>query len=225
MDFLLKNPEDENVHFIDDSKYKGTWNALGMEGIGKYVLPHNAMFEGELRDSTFHGHGSMYWIRGQRMDGVWYRGQCNKSRYIFNDGLTFRQKNWKYCKFPDRRYYACLKYGLRPAGATLRTNNQAGLVISPNCYDAGIGIFNPRTNCIVSYRNPNKVLEIPNDAFVRWIESNCLKAWSEPTGYREDLYENWYFTNFDTAILSKLLPFSNNSSDSWWRRYVQTNKL
>ena len=41
MDFLLKNPEDENVHFIDDSEYKGTWNALGMEGIGKYVLPHS----------------------------------------------------------------------------------------------------------------------------------------------------------------------------------------
>ncbi|XP_076395341.1 MORN repeat-containing protein 5 [Megachile rotundata] len=209
---------EEDVRFIDDSEYKGTWNALGMEGIGKYVLPRHAVFEGELRDGTFHGHGTMSWLHGQRMDGVWYHGECNKNRYTFNDGLTFYKKDWKYCKFPDRRYYECIKHGLKPAGATLRTNNRTEFVVPPYCYDAGIGIFNPRTNCIVSYRDPDKVLLIPNTAFIRWIKSNCRKAWSEPTGHREHLYENWYSSNFDAATLSKLLPFSNNSSDFWWKR-------
>lgn len=31
----------EETRFIDGSEYRGTWNVLGMEGIGKFVLPHS----------------------------------------------------------------------------------------------------------------------------------------------------------------------------------------
>lgn len=51
-----------------------------------------------------HGHGSIYWPRGQVMDGTWNRGKMEKEkRYTFADGLTYQEDNWTYCTFPDRR--------------------------------------------------------------------------------------------------------------------------
>ena len=68
-----------------------------------HLLVIDAIFEGEFRDGTFHGHGSMYWPQGQRIDGIWSQGECKDKQYIFNDGLVFRSDDWEYCKFPDRR--------------------------------------------------------------------------------------------------------------------------
>ncbi|XP_076166567.1 MORN repeat-containing protein 5 [Ptiloglossa arizonensis] len=222
MNAFLKDFEDEETRFIDGSEYIGSWSALGMEGVGKFCLPHTAVFQGEFRDGTFHGHGSLYWPRGQRMDGIWHQGECKEKRYTFEDGLVFQKNDWGYCEFPDRRYNMCLINGLRPAGATLRTNNEKELIILPGCYDTGIGIFNSRTHCIVSYHDLRKVLEIPTPSMVQWILKYCQKGWDMPTGHRKDLYENWFSKRVDTRILfSKLLPFSNDSPESWWKRYKQ----
>ncbi|XP_076631957.1 MORN repeat-containing protein 5 [Colletes latitarsis] len=225
MNVQMINLEEEDTHFIDGSEYNGTWSTLGMDGVGKFCLPHSAVFEGEFRDGTFHGHGSMYWPRGQRMDGIWHQGECKEKRYTFNDGLVFRKQGWEYCKFPDRRYHVCLERGLRPAGATLRTNHEEDIIIPPTCYDSGIGIFNPRTHCIVSYRDSKKVLEIPTASMVRWIKNNCRKGWDQPTGHREDLYENWFSKKIDSeALFPGLLPFSNDSPEPWWKRYEPTSR-
>ncbi|XP_033322258.2 MORN repeat-containing protein 5 [Megalopta genalis] len=236
MEVKLKHFDAGITRFIDGSQYEGTWNAIGMDGIGTYVYPHNAKYQGEFRDDTFHGHGTIYWPRGQRMDGVWSRGEWKRSRFIFADDLIFLKNGWKYCKFPDRRYHLCLKYGLRPAGATLSTNNEREFMIPPLCYDSGTGIFDPSTHCIVSYRDPKKVLQIPSMTMARWIMDNCRKAWTKPTGHRPHLYENW-FPRKDTANdatdttdekvspLSSLLPFSKCSSQFWWKRYQITKRL
>ncbi|XP_017765271.1 PREDICTED: MORN repeat-containing protein 5 isoform X2 [Eufriesea mexicana] len=183
-----------------------------------YLSVIDTIFEGEFRDGTFHGYGGVYWSHGQKMDGIWFQNECRDKQYIFNDGLTFCDNDWKYCQFPDRRYQTCLKHGLKPAGATLRTNNPNEFVIPPMCHDAGIGIFNPRTHTITCYQNSMKILEIPTTNLTNWIRKNCQKAWSEPTGNRKDLYENWFSYKFDMEILSTLLPFSNHSFESWWKR-------
>lgn len=52
--------------------------------------------------------------------------------------------------------------GLRPAGEVLKTNDQPTKIIPPFCYDTGAGIFDPDSNCIMSYRNCKKV-KIPLD--------------------------------------------------------------
>ncbi|XP_076295055.1 MORN repeat-containing protein 5 isoform X2 [Lasioglossum baleicum] len=221
MEACLKHFEDGSTRFIDGSQYEGTWNAVGMDGIGTYIFPHNTKFQGDFRDDTFHGHGSVYWPRGQRMDGVWSRGECTQNRYVFADDLIFLKDGWKYCQFPDRRFYLCLKYGLRPAGATLSTNNEKKIMLPSGCYDSGIGIFDPSTHCIVSYRNPRKVVKIPTTKMARWIKDNCRKAWTEPTGHRPDLHECWFPQGPDDPnvhLLSSLLPFSKCSSESWWKR-------
>ncbi|XP_015439322.1 PREDICTED: MORN repeat-containing protein 5 [Dufourea novaeangliae] len=213
----LKNFE-ERTRFVDGNEYVGTWNALGMDGIGTYILPHSAKFDGEFRDDTFHGYGSVRWPRGQRMDGIWSEGECKDKRYIFEDGLIFLENGWEYCNFPDRRFvkYVCLETYL----STLRNNKKTETLIPPFCYDAGIGIFNPYTYCIASYRDPNKVVEIPTAKMVQWIQNHCQKAWTEPTGHREILYENWFSRKGDATVFSlELLPFSNASSESWWKRY------
>lgn len=36
----MRDIEEDDARFINGSLYKGTWDALGMEGIGRYVLPH-----------------------------------------------------------------------------------------------------------------------------------------------------------------------------------------
>lgn len=69
-----------------------------------YLPVIDTIFEGEFRDGTFHGYGSVYWSYGQKMNGIWFQNQCKDKQYIFNDGLTFRDNHWKYCQFPDRRF-------------------------------------------------------------------------------------------------------------------------
>ncbi|KAG6800782.1 MORN repeat-containing protein 5 isoform X1 [Apis mellifera caucasica] len=203
----------EESRFIDGSEYKGTWSMFGMEGVGKFTMPHSAIFEGEFRDDRFHGYGSLYWPCGQRMDGIWIKGECKDKQYVFDDGLNFLKTDWKYCKFPDRRYQLCHKYGLKPAGLTLRTNNQDEFIIPPKCYDAGIGIFNPSQHTIICYSDLKKTIEIPSVKFAKWIKKNCQKAWSEPTGRNIKA-----FYKYEKRIPSTLLPFSNNSFESWWKR-------
>lgn len=31
----------EESCFIDGSEYKGTWTTFGMEGVGKFIMPHS----------------------------------------------------------------------------------------------------------------------------------------------------------------------------------------
>lgn len=51
-----------------------------------------------------HGCGSMYWPRGQVIDSTWNHGKMERQkRYTFADGLIYREDEWDYCKFPDRR--------------------------------------------------------------------------------------------------------------------------
>ncbi|XP_077257784.1 MORN repeat-containing protein 5 isoform X3 [Temnothorax americanus] len=108
------------TRFITGSKYEGTWDAIDMTGIGRYVTPYKVVLEGEFRNGMLHGHGSMYWPRGQRMDGVWIRGRMVQRRYTFADGLVYRENGWDYCVYPDRRFYKCMVNGLKPAGEILQ---------------------------------------------------------------------------------------------------------
>ncbi|XP_014610548.1 PREDICTED: MORN repeat-containing protein 5-like [Polistes canadensis] len=89
--------------FVNGSHYNGTWDAVGMAGIGRYTLLNGTIFEGEFRDGKFHGHGTMSFPCGQSIDGVWINGKLKMKRYKFKDGLVFAEDDWKYCQFPDRR--------------------------------------------------------------------------------------------------------------------------
>ncbi|XP_012535875.1 MORN repeat-containing protein 5-like [Monomorium pharaonis] len=201
------------IQFITGSRYEGMWDAIDKAGVGRYITPCKLVVEGKFRDGTFHGHGSIYWPRGQRMDCTWFRGEIVQMRYTFADGLSYRESGWDYCVFPDRRFYNCIVNGLRPAGEVLKTNDQPTKIIPPFCYDTGAGIFDPDKNCITSYHNCKKILKIPTTEEIAWIKQNCRKSWSEPTGHREWLLEYWHSGAADFATLPP-----TNEAENWWQR-------
>ncbi|XP_018053059.1 PREDICTED: MORN repeat-containing protein 5-like [Atta colombica] len=205
------------IQFVTGSRYKGMWNAINKTGIGRYVTPYKVVIEGEFRDGMLHGHGSMYWPCGQRMDAVWNRGKMEQRRYTFADGLSYRENDWDYCTYPDRRFYKCVVNGLKPAGEVLKTNDQPTKIIPPFCYDSGTGIFDLNSNCVTSYHNCKKVLKIPTAIESAWIKNNCRKGWSEPTGHREWLHEYWQSADF--ATLSRVSQ--DNDAGIWWQRLTE----
>ncbi|XP_071566830.1 MORN repeat-containing protein 5 isoform X1 [Temnothorax nylanderi] len=207
------------TRFITGSKYEGTWDAIDMTGIGRYVTPYKVVLEGEFRNGMLHGHGSMYWPRGQRMDGVWIRGRMVQRRYTFADGLAYRENGWDYCVYPDRRFYKCMVNGLKPAGEVLKTNDQPTKIIPPFCYDTGAGIFDPDSNCVTSYRNCKKILQIPTATESAWIKKNCRKGWSEPTGHQEWLREYWQSGAADFATLPHVSQ--DDEAENWWQRLTK----
>ncbi|XP_018401114.1 PREDICTED: MORN repeat-containing protein 5 [Cyphomyrmex costatus] len=205
------------IQFVTGSRYEGTWNAIDKTGIGRYITPYKVVLEGEFRDGMLHGHGSMYWPRGQRMDGIWNRGKMVQRRYTFADGLSYRENDWDYCVYPDRRFYNCMVNGLRPAGEVLKTNDQPTKIIPPYCYDTGAGMFDPDNNCITSYRNCKKIVKIPTATESVWIKENCRKGWSEPIGYQEWLHEYW---QSGAADFSRHVS-PNDEAGIWWQRLTE----
>ncbi|XP_032688925.1 MORN repeat-containing protein 5 isoform X2 [Odontomachus brunneus] len=209
----------QEIRFISGGKYEGTWNAIDKESIGRYVTSNKVILEGKFQDGMLHGRGSIYWPRGQVMDGTWNRGKMEKKRYTFADGLTYQEDNWTYCTFPDRRFYKCIVNGLRPARKVLRTNEQPTKIIPPFCYDTGIGIFDPGKECVLSYRNCKKVLHIPTMAESVWIKEHCRKGWSAPIGHKAWLYEYFQSGAADFASLPQVPPEDNTKN--WWRRLTR----
>ncbi|XP_018341400.1 PREDICTED: MORN repeat-containing protein 5-like [Trachymyrmex septentrionalis] len=214
--------EMREIQFVTGSSYEGTWNAIEKTGIGRYVTPYKVVLEGEFRNGMLHGRGSMYWPRGQRMDAVWYRGKMKQRRYTFADGLSYRENDWDYCAYPDRRFYNCVVNGLKPAGEVLKTNVQPTKIIPPYCYDTGAGMFDPHSNCVMSYRKCIKVIKIPTATESAWIENNCRKGWSEPTGHQEWLHEYWQSGTADFATLSHVSEDEEEEEAGiWWQRLTK----
>ncbi|XP_043276607.1 uncharacterized protein [Venturia canescens] len=207
--------ESQEVHFITGSSYEGTWDALGMAGVGRYVLPNGTIYEGEIRDGMFHGQGSFYWTGNRRLDVVHIRGELKEYKYQFPDDLNYEDINGEYCKFPDRRFHESMKKGLKPGGRTLKTARPTAKVLPAGCYDTGDGVFYPKTQRITSYDDSKEVLRIPSAEEYSWILEKCRKSWSEPTGYRAELNENWAE---NPPNLPYNLPMSQDSPDRWWKR-------
>lgn len=112
-----------DAFFVDGSRYRGTWDALGMAGFGNFRMPHGIMsdsssilpaiisilifsdvvYEGQMLDGMQHGRGRLKWPGNQVIEGIWKRGDIKKWRYTFADGLVYQPDDWTYCRFPDRR--------------------------------------------------------------------------------------------------------------------------
>ncbi|XP_046590274.1 uncharacterized protein LOC124293454 [Neodiprion lecontei] len=210
----LREVKGETI-FVDGSRYKGTWDALGMAGVGRYRMPHDVLYEGEMWDGMQHGQGRLEYPGKQKIDGVWSRGQLQKWKYTFSDGLIYEAENWAYCKFPDRRFNQSKLNGLNPAGRSLKTQHQPTKVIPAGCYDTGDGIFDPSTLCVTNFDRPSKIIRIPTADEIRWIMKYCRRGELEPTGYQPWLNENW---SSQPPELPYRLPMSTDSPESWWKR-------
>ena len=45
-----------------------------MEGKGKYNFPTDTRYEGDMKDGTFHGHGTLYFPNGSKYEATWENG-------------------------------------------------------------------------------------------------------------------------------------------------------
>ncbi|RKP02882.1 hypothetical protein CXG81DRAFT_10267 [Caulochytrium protostelioides] len=78
--------------------------ALGhVEGVGTYRFPDpsgrgaGTVYVGALRNSQFHGRGTLYFEGGGQYAADWVDGVANQGVYTFQDGLAYRESNWSYC--------------------------------------------------------------------------------------------------------------------------------
>ncbi|KAK9879271.1 hypothetical protein WA026_004117 [Henosepilachna vigintioctopunctata] len=203
--------------FITGSSYKGKWSPVNMDSIGSYTLLHGVVYRGQLKDGQFHGKGILMYPMGQIILAEFHEGKiiswkCER-RNIEQCNLA------TYCKPPDRRFFATLKSEFLPPRKEYLTNYQPTMDIPTNCYDVGDGFYNPKTLWVHSYRDFSKLLYMPSPknvpvdenllgddgtSFIKkiprvpihksceWIETNCRKAWDEPTGYKPEYFEYWF---------------------------------
>ncbi|XP_044761206.1 MORN repeat-containing protein 5-like [Coccinella septempunctata] len=207
--------------FKTGSSYLGEWNAIEMNGRGRYTFPHGVVYEGEMKNGEFHGEGKLTYPKGQSITGTFKNGEMIYWEFSFGQDQGCSLKN--YCKFPDRRYMSTIKSDFLPPGKERITERQPERIIPEGHYDVEDGFYNPKTGWIYSAPSfsqkkgpvlirmplrsvkpidpkaylPDGTSFIKDVPFVpvyqdeKFIERHCRKAWDETTGYRPDLYEKW----------------------------------
>ncbi|XP_031327414.1 cilia- and flagella-associated protein 251-like [Photinus pyralis] len=169
------------------NRYCGNWDVFGLNKEELYGV----VYDGEFDDGQYHGDGTLTYPMGHKFYGTWCHGRLINYRFQFPDSLEY-VTDWKYCKMPDRRYFACIQDGLRPAGRSLLTNDEPPpRRIPEGCYDTGDGFYNPKTKCVMSAIRPGHIIRIPKKSEEAWIMPHCRKAWDQPTEYNPKLYEKW----------------------------------
>ncbi|KAJ8716519.1 hypothetical protein PYW07_003146 [Mythimna separata] len=181
--------------FVTGSSYEGGVNIMGMNGYGEYTFPNGVMYRGEFLDGNCHGIGELVYKDGPEagciIRGTWVDGVLKDRKIIFNDNLEYEEKDWQYCKTPDRRYAAEFEKGVQPAGKSLVTPNMPPRAIPPGHYDSGDGFYNPETKLVYSYDNPEKTARAPSVREQEWIVANCRREPLEFVGPRPDFYKTW----------------------------------
>ncbi|CAH0683234.1 unnamed protein product [Spodoptera exigua] len=177
--------------FPTSSRYEGSWGILGMSGYGKYTFPNGVTYVGEFDDGEFHGKGEMQYKDGMVLRGRWENGVMVERTLLFGDSLQYDEKDWKYCKMPDRRFAIEYECGIKPAGDSFLTAEQPTRKIPPGHYDTGDGFYDSKTKMIYKYDEEGAILRVPSLDEQNWIESNCRVNPEEPLGPRPDLYETF----------------------------------
>ncbi|XP_059049987.1 MORN repeat-containing protein 5-like [Achroia grisella] len=177
--------------FPTGSQYEGTWDVLGMSGVGIYTFPNGVIYEGEFSDGMFHGVGELRYPSGVILKGKWYKGEMVERTLIFADGLQYSDTDWKYCQMPDRRFTIEYERGLQPAGQSYLTADQPTRKIPPGYYDTGDGFYDPKTKTIYKADEITAIVRSPSVLEQKWIIENCRTCLESEVGPRTDLYEEW----------------------------------
>ncbi|KAF4745774.1 MORN repeat-containing protein 5, partial [Perkinsus olseni] len=131
-------------------------------------------YSGDFINDEFDGEGTLTFPDGGTFIGKWKRGIAIDGRYVFGDGLDFEDKDWGYLNNGDRRFYDEVKHGIRPAGASLLTNDPKGPPKIPKgCYDVGNGYFDPVENKTFSY-DGSRMIGKPGEEEIKWIKNTVM---------------------------------------------------
>ncbi|KAK6635955.1 hypothetical protein RUM44_001210 [Polyplax serrata] len=94
-----------------------------------------------------------------------------------------------------RVFWSEVRKGFKPAKIAQKTEVDPPRKIPAGCYDTNDGFYNPRNLTLLS--PTGELLRVPVCEEAQWIKKYCRKGFLEPTGFRPDLYENWYDGNFE----------------------------
>ncbi|XP_043211804.1 uncharacterized protein LOC122376153 [Amphibalanus amphitrite] len=174
-------------------RYQGQVLGWRWEGLGSLTLPSGVRYEGQFRDGRFHGTGTLHFPSGSQYEGQWDRGVCTTGLYTFADGLSFSDQNWKYCQYPDRRYWSEIQFGIRPAGRsqlTDRDDDHPAVDVPAGMFDAGDGVYDPKCRTVYDYGDRRKIKRVVTDDDHQWIMSRCRRGGDTFMGRREELHQD-----------------------------------
>ena len=162
------------------------------EGLGSLTLPSGVRYEGQFRDGKFHGTGTLHFPTGSQYEGQWERGVCTSGLFTFADGLSFSDRDWKYCQYPDRRYWSEIQHGIRPAGRSQVTDrdDHPAADVPAGLFDAGDGIYDPKCRTVYDYGDLRKIKRVVADDDHQWIKSRCRRGGDTFMGRREELHQD-----------------------------------
>ena len=149
-------------------------------GRGKLTFPNGNVYEGGFHMGQFHGEGVLHMAKGGRYVGVWRYGKEQSGKLVFDDGLEFEDKEWKYCTPEDRRFQSERLHGLQPAGATKLSDKRERDELPVGCYDVVEGYYDPGTGRIHAYGS-GEVIRTPTAEKVAWIRERCRIGTTAPT--------------------------------------------
>lgn len=176
---VLRDFERKEEKLFPGCTYHGTWNRLGFNGTGSYKFADGTVYDGQFKDGHFHGSGTLSMPNDITLKGNWTHGVSTSLDLQFPDGLAYRRENWGYCTGPDKRFINDEVKHLAPIGEHQRLPRRMDHPIPAGCYNTGDGFYNPKTKCLYSYTDPERIVRIPTAREEKWIIKNCPTAWDE----------------------------------------------
>lgn len=187
----------EKVKFCTRSKFEGFWD-INRSGTGVYTYPNGTQYRGKFENGLFQGEGVMILPTKFRIVGTFDKGKCLHCKMFFPDGLEYKQNNWNYCKFPDRRYYPEILNGINPIGDSYLTKDRQPRSIPKNCFDIEEGFGEADTGLITEDYKKEKPLRYLSPAEKQWMIKNCRAANIESIGRNKKISEANYACEKET---------------------------
>lgn len=175
----LRDFERKEMKLFPGCTYHGGWNRIGFNGIGSYRFADGTVYDGQFSDGHFHGTGTLSMPNDTVVKGQWNRGVSTELLLQFPDGLAYREQDWAYCNGRDKRFAMDDFQHLPPIGEHRRMPCRMDYPIPAGCYNTGDGFYNPKTKCLYSYSDPERIVRIPSSREEKWILKHCPTAWEE----------------------------------------------
>ncbi|XP_023216888.1 MORN repeat-containing protein 5-like isoform X1 [Centruroides sculpturatus] len=180
------------------SKYIGDYKFGQMHGKGTFFFSTGTKYVGEIKDGLFHGEGKMILSDGDVYEGIWENGVNISGRYVFRDGLVYQEKDWTYCRYPDRRFQSEILFGWQRGETTYlrkRKENRVDLLLG--CIPTEEFIYNPNTREVVDHSG--KFLRYADDEEHKFIvmtnkrlDMNAVYPWEdEKESDDDDIFINF----------------------------------
>nr|XP_021185259.2 MORN repeat-containing protein 5 [Helicoverpa armigera] len=182
--------------FPTGTVYEGEYDQFDMNGYGEFTFASGVKYVGSFENGLFHGRGELIFPHDDEVAvirGRFHKGVMTERSLHFDDILDYRERDWKYCTMPDRRFAIEYIEKLKPGGNSYLTAEQPTKEIPEGFYDTGNGFFDPVQKVVFKYHDLSAIKRAPSIREQEWIMKNCRRGTIEPLGARSDLYERWTY--------------------------------